>query len=91
MDFVEGLSSSHGKTVIMVVVDRLTKYAHFFPLQHPYTASTVAKVFLEQIFRPHEMPASIVSDRDKIFISMFWKTLFQLHGMELAMSSSYHT
>lgn len=90
MDFIEGLPLSQGKFAIMVVVDRLTKYAHFIPLKHPYTAITVAKVFLEQIVRLHGIPKSIVSDRDKIFISSFWKTLFQLQGTTLCMSSSYH-
>lgn len=89
MDFVEGLPLSHGKDVIMVV-DRLTKYAHFIPLKHPFTALTVAKVFIEQIVHLHGMPKSIVSDRDRIFINLFWKTLFQLQGTALCMSSSYH-
>ena len=51
MDFVDGLPSSHGHTVIMVVVNRLTKYAHFIPLKHPYTTLTVDKVFVSQVVR----------------------------------------
>jgi hypothetical protein len=90
MDFVEGLPVSQGFTVIMVVVDRLSKYVHFVPLKHPYTASSVAKAFIDHIVRLHGMPKSIVSDRDKVFVSSFWKTLFQLHGTSLKMSSSYH-
>jgi hypothetical protein len=42
MDFIDGLPSSHGKTTIFVVVDRLTNYAHFYPVAHPYTALTIA-------------------------------------------------
>lgn len=90
MDFIEGLPSSNGYTVILVVVDRLSKYAHFAPLRHPYTALTVAKTFVDHVVRLHGVPTSIVSDRDKVFLSAFWRTLFQLQGTQLKMSSSYH-
>ena len=90
MDFLEGLSPSNGHTVIMVIVDRLTKYAHFVALRHPYTAVTIAKSFIANVVRLHGIPTSIVSDRDKVFISSFWQTLFQLQGTKLRMSSSYH-
>ena len=60
----------------MVVVDRLTKYSHFIPLKHPYTTLTVAKAFVQEIVRLHGVPTSIVSDRDRVFLSSFWKTLF---------------
>ncbi|GJW64950.1 retrotransposon-related protein [Tanacetum coccineum] len=66
MDFIEGLPSSHGKTVIMVIVDRLSKYAHFVALQHPFTASTIAQVFLDNMYRLHGLSNSIISDRDSV-------------------------
>ena len=66
MDFIEGLPKSGGKTMILVLVDRLSKYIHFCALSHPYTASSVAQIFLDQIFRLHGMPSSIVSDRMRL-------------------------
>ena len=90
MDFIEGLSKSGGKDVILVVVDRLTKYSHFIALSHPFTASMVAVAYLENVFKLHGNPSSIVSDRGSTFTSSFWKELFQLQGVSLHLSSSYH-
>lgn len=71
MDFIEGLPSSNGYFVIMVIVDCLTKYAYFVAIKHPYTATWIAKEFVSNIVRLHGMSASIVSDRDKVFHSSF--------------------
>lgn len=71
MDFIDDLPKSKGRSVIWVVVYRLTKYAHFIPLSHPYTASDLAKLFVEFIFKLHGMPDDIVSDKDPIFTSNF--------------------
>jgi hypothetical protein len=90
MDFIDGLPPLQGKTTILVVVDRLTKYAHFCPLAHPYTAIIVAQVFVDNIVKLHGIPQSIVSDRDKVFTSNFWKELFRLQGTQLRMSTAYH-
>lgn len=76
MDFVEALPKVSGKTVILVVVDRFSKYAHFIALSHPYTAISVAQAFFRDIFRLHGIPETIVSDRDKVFCSIFWRELF---------------
>jgi hypothetical protein len=90
MDFVEGLPKSEGYTVIMVIVDKLTKFAHFLPLKHPYTAATVAQLFLDNIVKLYGIPSTIVSDRNKIFVSTFWQHLFKLYKVKLHLSTAYH-
>lgn len=90
MDFIEGLPRVNGKSVILTVVDRFSKYAHFIALSHPYTASSVARVFFEEIVWLHGIPSSIVSDRDLIFTSRFWEELFRLAGVQLNRSSTFH-
>lgn len=90
MDFIDGLPCSHGKYSIMVVVDRLSKFAHFIPLPKDYNAPLVAQVFHDNIFKLHGLPKSVVSDRDKVFTSTFWRELFKLQGVHLNMSTAYH-
>jgi hypothetical protein len=62
MDFIEGLPNSNGYTVILVVVDRFTKYGYFLPVKHPYTATSIARLFLDNIVKLHWVPNTIVSD-----------------------------
>ena len=76
MAFIEGLPTSNKRSVILVVVDRLTKYVHFIPLSYPYTAAKVASLFMKHVFKLHGLPSSIVSDRDTAFTSLFWQELF---------------
>ncbi|KAJ1699965.1 hypothetical protein LUZ63_008477 [Rhynchospora breviuscula] len=90
MDFISGLPKSEGKEVVLVVVDRLTKYAHFIALSHPYTAPTVAQLFLDNIYKLHGLPTNIVSDRDPVFTSQFWKELMQKLDIKLNMATAYH-
>ena len=90
MDFIEGLPPSNGKNSIFVVVDHLSKSAHFLALAHPYTAKMVADKFVEGVVKLHGMSRSIVSDRDPIFMSHFWREFFKMSGTQLQMSSSYH-
>ena len=90
MDFITSLPKSRNKSVIMVVVDRLSKYAHFCALHHPFTTSTVAQIFMDQVFKLHGMPHSIVYDHDPTFTRNFWQELFKLQGTQLHLNSSSH-
>jgi hypothetical protein len=90
LDFVTGLPKSKGYEAVLVVVDRLSKYSHFILLKHPYTAKSIAEVFVKEIVRLHGFPNSVISDRDPIFVTHFWIEMFKLQGTKLKMSSSYH-
>lgn len=90
MDFIERLPSSKGKDTILVVVDRLTKSAHFIALSHPFTAVQVAEKFWKRVHTLHGTPETVVTDRDKIFLSNFRQALFKLKGTKLLYSSAYH-
>jgi hypothetical protein len=90
MDFIEGFPRVGGKTVVLTVVDRFSKYAHFIPLGHPYTAMSVAQAYFDNIVRLHGFPSSIVSDRDPLFTSTFWEELFKLAGVTLRLSTAFH-
>jgi hypothetical protein len=70
LDFVEGFPKVGGKSVILTVVDRFSKYTHFIALGHPYSVTTVAKAFFNSIVCLHGVPASMVSDREPVFTSM---------------------
>ncbi|XP_073359010.1 uncharacterized protein [Aegilops tauschii subsp. strangulata] len=90
IDFVEGLPTSGRYNCLFVVIDKLTKYGHFISLHHPFTLVSVAEAFLNSVYRLHGMPLSIVSDRDRVFTSLFWKELFAKTGVLLRTSSARH-
>lgn len=78
------------RMVILVVVDRLSKYGHFMSLQHPYIAQSVALCFWDHVFKLHGMPTTLTSDRDSAFLSNFWQELFTLQGVQLQRSTAYY-
>lgn len=90
MDFIERLPLSASCNVILVIVDKFSKFAHFLALRHPYTALSVAQLFMDQVHCIHGLPCAIISDRDRVFTSALWKELFRRAGTQLRMSSSYH-
>jgi len=90
MEFIEGLPKSRGKDTIFVVVDRLSKYVHFLPLTHPFTAVIVGQLYFEHIYKLHGLPRIIVSDKDKIFLSNLWTKLFSLQKVALRLLTTYH-
>ena len=73
LDFIEGLPKSYKWDVILVVVDKFSKYPYFLPLSHPYTALQVAQTYFNNIYKLHGLPSAIISDRDRIFTSALWQ------------------
>ncbi|GJR07043.1 putative nucleotidyltransferase, ribonuclease H [Tanacetum coccineum] len=91
MDFVTGLPRTQRKhDAIWVVVDRLTKSAHFLPIRKDYPVSKLAEMFQQEIVRLHGTPSAIVSDRDPRFTSRFWKGLQKAWGTRLKFSTAFH-
>jgi hypothetical protein len=72
MDFIIGFPKAQGKDCISVVVDMLTKFAHFFSIATDFSATQVADLFFREVFRLHGLTKTIVSDRDSKFLSTFW-------------------
>jgi hypothetical protein len=91
MDFLVGLPRTQaGYDAIWVIVDRLTKAAHFIPIKVKYSLEKLTELYLQKIVRLHGVPESIVSDRDPRFTSRFWRSLQQAMGTKLRFSTAYH-
>ena len=91
MDLVVALPPSpSGHDAIFVVVDRFTKMAHFSPTMTTADAPDIARLFLRDIYRLHGLPADIVSDRDRLFTSKFWRHFLALLDVQPNMSTAFH-
>ncbi|KAI3680701.1 hypothetical protein L6452_35475 [Arctium lappa] len=91
MDLVTGLPRSpKGHDAIWVIVDRLTKSAHFLPIKETYSLETLARLYIDEIVTRHGVPSSIVSERDARFTSTFWRSLQRELGSQLKLSTAYH-
>ncbi|GJT75701.1 putative reverse transcriptase domain-containing protein [Tanacetum coccineum] len=91
MDFVTKLpKTATGQDTIWVIVDRLTKSAHFLPMREDDTLEKLTRQYLKEVVSKHGVPVSIISDRDGKFTSHFWKSLNKALGTRLDMSTAYH-
>ncbi|GKD10487.1 reverse transcriptase domain-containing protein, partial [Tanacetum coccineum] len=91
MDFITKLPrSSQGFDTIWVIVDRLTKSAHFLPIRENDPLDKLARLYLNRIVARHGIPASIICDRDGRFTSNFWKSFQKALGTDISMSNAYH-
>lgn len=71
MDFIDGLPKAWSKSILLIVVDNFSKYAHFIPMAHPYTTPSVAQIFFHNIVRLHRLPETIACDHDVVFTHHF--------------------
>ena len=90
MDFITDLPVLQGFIVILLVVDHLTKSAHFGSLPTQFTAVKTVDLFVDMVIKIHGFPTSIISDRSPVYLSNFWKKLFELSGTTLRHSTAYH-
>jgi transposase InsO family protein len=91
MDFIVGLPRTQsGYDSICVIVDRLTKEAHFIPVKTTYSGPQLAELYVSRIVYLHGVPKKIVSDRGRQFTSRFWERLHEALDTQLRFSSAYH-
>ncbi|KAI3754912.1 hypothetical protein L1987_54704 [Smallanthus sonchifolius] len=91
MDFITKLPrTSSGYDSIWVIIDRLTKSAHFLPIREDYRVEKLARIYIDEIVSRHGVPLNIISDRDARFTSLFWQSLQTALGTRLDLSTAYH-
>ena len=91
MDFMSGFPrASSGQDAVWVIVDRLTKTAHFLPIKMTYSMDRLAELYIKEIIRLHGISVSIVSNRDPRFTSRFWQSLQEALGTTLTFSTAFH-
>uniref|UniRef100_A0A8C1PUC8 Gypsy retrotransposon integrase-like protein 1 n=1 Tax=Cyprinus carpio TaxID=7962 RepID=A0A8C1PUC8_CYPCA len=90
LDFITGLPPSAGNTVILTVVDRFSKAAHFIPLAKLPSAKETAQIMVSHVFKLHGLPSDVVSDRGPQFTSQFWREFCRLIGASVSLSSGFH-
>ena len=91
MDFITGLSKRKKQNYsIFIVIDKMSKVAHFIPMKSTYKAVNIADIFLKEIFRLHGIPKVIISYQDVKFTRKFWRSLFSVLDMQLNFSTAYH-
>lgn len=90
MDFITHLPQVQNKIVILVILDRQSKYAHFGALPSNFNTVMVANLFIDMVVKLHGIPRSIVFDRDRVFTSKFWKELHKKSGTTINLTSAYH-
>ena len=91
MDFITGLLMTWRQhDYIMVLVDKLTKAAHFILVKSTHKTNDISNIFMKEIFKLHGLPKAMISDRDVKFTSNFWKGLFADLGTNLNFSTTYH-
>jgi hypothetical protein len=91
MDFIAGLPRTpKGHDSIWVIIDRLTKVAHFIAVRTDYRVEKLADMYIEHILRLHRGPTSIVSDHGTQYVSKFWKSLHKAIGTQLEYNIAYH-
>jgi len=90
MDFITDLPLSEGSDAVLIVIDRLTKMAHFIPSTKDMNARQFQETFMREIFRLHGLPRDIITDRGSIFRSDQWKETTKGLGIERRLSTAFH-